>query len=1043
MILKDINKKGLAAVVVTLTLMVTGLSAHDMPEDSHAVEKAVEITHGEAEVTSEITEKRTRFTKQYALSDGSFLANSYSMPVHYKKAKSSSKGSQWKEINTTLVKSGKKNYKTKSTSLRIVVAKKANKKAEITMKRGSYKLSLALQGKKIKARKADISNPEKKDKTDILNSNQVRYKKAYKNKSLTYEIYPEKIVEKISVKKKSAAKKLKIKADGGKQKIKIRKNRMYFKTKKGKTKYTRLKTIITDAKGVSTSKVKVSYNKKKKIITLKPRKKWLKSKKRKFPLSFRTAYITSEHERNVKIGAAYAGAPDSNYTYNEALLLKANKCMAFTQMGSFAESGSPDVKIRDARLYVRNEKTLKMGAGKTFRTGVHKVMEKWSGKKVNNNSRPAYEAQSAAVLSMRGKGSYSCDVTDLVKEWYAGAPNYGVALVADNSNGSYQAKIGKNPYFSIHYEVVGFGGAVQLKENQPVTREVLKAGQENYYYFDAEPGIAYDLFTDSSLDTQGILYDQKKNRLAYDDNSGLDSNFAFIQSYDGRRYLKVSVKNGATGTYTLHLKKRFAVPEPVGLKGQDKYTITWNAVEKAKEYLVCVYDGGNKISEAVVTGTSYDYVYTNETAGKILGFTVTARENASLTGGASRMIYNTDGQCEWVYTTPMHDGRKNSSLAVQSGKIYVLGGENAAGPLKSFAAYDTEKKTWEALPEYPGTETGICKAAMFACGNEIYVIGGQTDTSAAAKLLNGVYAYNTDTKQWQKKADMAAGRTNLAVAVSNADGTDKLYAWSRTGSTDKADIYDIKADTWETAVMPDTSAVIDAASVDNRVFVLKEDGEKMFWQEYLPEDNLFEDAGTVCPFAVSDRYQASAVIRGKIYMVKEAQTKEVLVYDAYTDEWSQISAMNLTKKGSALAAAGNDLYSIGGEMAGFGVLDVVEQYTVKVQSTTKDLEIKKGEAYELQVTAGNLKKGDAKVVTVSVDPGALEIQSASSFEEETALKEGADGVTLLKYQPKKGVMVLKLAGSLERGESFETYQSIPVTAKKDGKTRVEITLTDK
>ena len=33
--------------------------------------------------------------------------------------------------------------------------------------------------------------------------------------------------------------------------------------------------------------------------------------------------------------------------------------------------------------------------------------------------------------------------------------------------------------------------------------------------------------------------------------------------------------------------------------------------------------------------------------------------------------------------------------------------------------------------------------------------------------------------------------------------------------------------------------------------------------------------------------------------------------------------------------------------------------------------------------------------------------------------------------------------SLERGESFETYQSIPVEGKIDGKTRVEITLTEK
>ena len=534
------------------------------------------------------------------------------------------------------------------------------------------------------------------------------------------------------------------------------------------------------------------------------------------------------------------------------------------------------------------------------------------------------------------------------------------------------------------------------------------------------------------------MYDTAKNQVAYDDNSGLDNNFLFTGAYNGRKYLKVSVKNKGTGDYTLTLKKRFAIPEPTGIKGQDKYTITWNAVENAKEYLVCVYDGGKKISEVVVTGTSYDYVYTNETAGKTLGFTVAARENASLTGETSRMIYNTDSQSEWVYTTPMQETRKNGSAATLDRKIYVLGGENASGSLNTFAVYDTERKTWESLPAYPGTESGICKAAMFAYNNEIYVIGGQTDTGVTAKLLKSVYAYNIETRQWQKKADLAEGRTNLATALSK----DKVYTWTKAGTTDKAEIYDIKTDIWETAVLPDTSAVIAAASVDNRVFVLKEDGEKMFWQEYLPEDNLFEDAGTVCPFAASDIYGTPVVISGKIYMAKTEETKEVLVYDAYSDEWNRISDMNLTKKDSMLAASGNDIYSIGGEMAGFGVLDTVEQYTVKVQTTTKQMAVNEGESYELQVTAGNLKKGQAKIVTVNVNPEEMEIQNASSFETEDDLKEGADGVTLLKYQPKKGVIVLKLTGSLERGESYETYQSIPVEAKITGKTTVEITLTE-
>lgn len=1014
--------------IFSSNLLVNSEKKDDSSSAASADAASVNSAKANAIITGELPAKRTKFVKQFAMSDGSYTAATYSMPVHYKKS------GTWKEIDTTLVKSGKKKYKTKATDLSIKISKKANKKSVVSMKRGKTSLSIALKGKKLKAAKAKLSNPKKKAATDVLNQNKVTYKKVMKNTNVSYDIFPEKVQEIVKISKKQKRKALSFKLNT-KLKAKVKGKKIYFKTKKGKTKFTRMNTVITDAGGVSTSKVKLSYNKKNKTLKVTPDKKWWNSKKRKFPVEIRTTYITDKHSRDVKVGAAYTGSPDSNFGYDKSLLLQANKCVAFTKMSTLPELKNKNVQIRDAALHIKNEKTLKLGAGKTFDIGIHKVKQNWNVKKLTYNNRPMYEANAAASVGIQKAGSYQCDVTNIIKAWYVGEANYGVALVANNANGSYQAKLDRNPYFTVHYEIVGFEGAAELKENVPITRSVINAGQENYYYFDTKPGIAYDIYTESSMDTQAIMYDTNKERVGYDDNSGLDNNFLFTGAYNGRKYLKVNVKNKGTGNYTLHLKKRFAIPEPTAIQGQDKVTITWNAIDKAKEYLVCIYDSGKKINEVVVTGTSYEYVYNNETAGKILGFTVTARENASLTGEASRMIFNTDSQSEWVYATPMDEGRKNSSVAALDGKIYVLGGENATGSLKSFAVYDTEKKTWETLPDYPGTETGICKAAMFTYNNEITVIGGQTDTSVMAKLLNTVYAFNTETKQWQKKADLAEGRTNLAAAVSK----DQLYTWTKAGATDKAEIYNIKTDTWETAVMPDTSRIIDAASVDNRVFVLKEDGEKMFWQEYLPEDNIFEDAGSECPFATSDKYKASAVISGKIYMVKETETKEVLVYDAYADEWSQISAMNLTKKDSALVASGNDVYSIAGEMSGYGVLDVVEQYSVKVQTTTKEMLVKKGEAYELQVTAGNLKKGQAKIVTVTVNPDEMQIQNASSFEIEDVLKEGADGVTLLKYQPKKGVLVLKLTGSLERGESFETYQSIPVEGKIDGKTRVEIT----
>ena len=760
-----------------------------------------------AKITKELINKRNRFLKQFALSDGSFTAVAYSMPVHYKK-----KG-VWKEIDTTMKKVGKKKYQTKSTDLTIQVSKKSNKKSVITLKRGSNSISWALKGKKVKSANVKIRNPKKSKQTDVLNQNIVSYSKVLKNTSITYNIFPERVQEVITVSKKQKAKKWTFKINAGKMKIKVKGNQVYFKTKKGKKKYQRLHTIVTDANGVSTSKVKVKYNKKKKTLTVTPSKKWWNSKKRKFPMEMRTSYLTDKHSRNVKVGAAYSGAPNGTFTYDKSLLLQANKCIGFVQMSAIADLKKPNAQIRSAALHIKNKKTLKMGAGKTFDISVHKVKDKWSAKKLTFNNRPAYEAEAAAKTGIQKKGSYSLDVTALVKGWHQGENNYGAALAAENTNRTDQAELDRNPYFTVNYEVVGFDGAVQLKENAPITRDIIKEGQENYFYFDTKPGIAYEVYTDSAMDTQATMYDESKERVGYADNTGTNKNFSFVGSYNKRRYIKVSTKNKATGSYTLHLKKRFAIPEVTGIKGQDSYTLTWQPVEHAKEYVVCIYDGSRKIGETIVTGTSYEYLYTNDTVRKTLGFTVTARENKTLTGESSRMVYNTASQSEWVYQTPMEKSRKNASVVTAGEKLYVLGGENETGSLSSFAAFDTEKKTWESLPDYPGNVSGICKAAMIADNKDIYVIGGQTSTKTDAKALKNVYVYHTESKQWQKKADMKEGRTNLSTAVCDK----KVYAFSKAGATDRVDVYDMNTDTWETTVMPGTSTILGAAGGDKNV----------------------------------------------------------------------------------------------------------------------------------------------------------------------------------------------------------------------------------
>ena len=82
---KKIIRTILAAAAVLSCTVLPQSPAHQPQAD--AVQAAADPYAKKASITEEITSKRTKFTKEFVMSDGSFTAAAYSMPVHYKKSK--------------------------------------------------------------------------------------------------------------------------------------------------------------------------------------------------------------------------------------------------------------------------------------------------------------------------------------------------------------------------------------------------------------------------------------------------------------------------------------------------------------------------------------------------------------------------------------------------------------------------------------------------------------------------------------------------------------------------------------------------------------------------------------------------------------------------------------------------------------------------------------------------------------------------------------------------------------------------------------------
>ena len=140
-------------------------------------------------------------------------------------------------------------------------------------------------------------------------------------------------------------------------------------------------------------------------------------------------------------------------------------------------------------------------------------------------------------------------------------------------------------------------------------------------------------------------------------------------------------------------------------------------------------------------------------------------------------------------------------------KLYVLGGENEQpAHFPPLLHLIRKRKTWEEFARISVRNvSGICKASLISDKNEIYVIGGQTGTGANAAALKNIYVFHAESKKWTTKADMKEAKNQFGHSRLRRQ---KVYVFSKAGATDKLDVYDLDADTWESAVMPGTSTIL-------------------------------------------------------------------------------------------------------------------------------------------------------------------------------------------------------------------------------------------
>jgi non-specific serine/threonine protein kinase len=162
--------------------------------------------------------------------------------------------------------------------------------------------------------------------------------------------------------------------------------------------------------------------------------------------------------------------------------------------------------------------------------------------------------------------------------------------------------------------------------------------------------------------------------------------------------------------------------------------------------------------------------------------------------------------------------RAAHAAAVIAGRLYLAGGANDSGSLRSLEIYDFAGRRWSSGPDFPGPArnhtTGV------ATGGRFYVLAGRDSQNYAT-----AERYDPRRRVWEQLPDMRTARGGIASARLR-DGRIAVFGGedlSPGGTTiRKVELFDPRTRRWST--LPDLRTPrhgLGGAALGNRVFAVK------------------------------------------------------------------------------------------------------------------------------------------------------------------------------------------------------------------------------
>lgn len=407
----------------------------------------IDTTEPEAEILAEETSKREQYVKHFRMSDGSYRATQYEVPVHF------IQDGEWTDYDNTLVEvdadtedgenASNKDLTNTLADYSVRLSKKTNGKKFVRIEKDGYKLSWNYsKANKVTAQITEITDDGDETTLEKLSS-QVIYEEVYTDTDFEYIVGSDGLKENIILKSKDTQTvfEAEYKANGLTP-VQIDDKTIELQADDGTVIYTISAPYMTDANGEYSNGITLtlsSVKNNKFTVTTTLDEDWLNDYDRAYPVTVDP--IIQTEQKAAKMDSAFVASsyPDRNYySYGQANggadsgSMYVGKVTGYGQTESYLKfSPLPTLGVADKVINAVVSVYL-IDCDLGLQVDLKQVKESWDNETITWSNKPeSYSSIIDYVVLEDGEEPdwLNFEITDLVRCWYSGEyANYGISL---------------------------------------------------------------------------------------------------------------------------------------------------------------------------------------------------------------------------------------------------------------------------------------------------------------------------------------------------------------------------------------------------------------------------------------------------------------------------------------------------------------------------------------------------------------------------------------------------------------------------------------